>query len=57
MTRLLFAAALALLTAAPASALPLMPFTDTKSFAEKATDVLIAECLDPDAAPGRSSTG
>ncbi len=57
MTRLLFAAALALYTAAPASALPLMPFTDTKSFAEKATDVVIADCLDPDAAPGPKLDG
>ena len=57
MARLLLPAAALLLLAAPAPALPVMPFTDTKTFAEKATDVLIAECLDPDAAPGPKLNG
>jgi hypothetical protein len=51
-------AAVALLVSAPfAIALPVMPFTDTETFAEKATDVLVAECLDPDAAPGPKLNG
>ena len=40
-----------------AAALPVQLFTDTKTFAESATDVLVAECLDPDAAPGPKLNG
>ncbi len=57
MTRLLPPAFLLLRAPQPAHALPLMPFTDTKTFAEKATDVVVAECLDPDAAPGPKVNG
>lgn len=57
MTRLLLPAVLLLLAPQLATALPLVPFTDTKAFAEKATDVVIADCLDPDAAPGPKVDG
>jgi hypothetical protein len=57
MARLLLPTAAVLLLAVPAAALPVMPFTDTRTFAERATDVVIAECLDPDAAPGPKLNG
>jgi hypothetical protein len=57
MSRLLLPAALLLLAPAAAAALPIMQFTDTESFARSATDVLVAECLDPDADPGPKLNG
>jgi len=57
MTRSLLTVAVLLVAAPFAHALPVMKFTDTKTFAEKATDVLVAECLDPDAAPGPKLNG
>lgn len=41
-----------LLTATSAAALPILTFTDTRTFATQATEVLIADCLDPDPDPG-----
>ena len=52
MPRLLLPAAALLLLAAPAPALPVLAFTDTKMFAEKATDVLVVECVSADVLPG-----
>src|SRR6266545_3710928 len=52
MTRSLVPAAALLLLALPAAALPIVPFTDTKTFAEKATDVLVVECVNADAPSG-----
>jgi hypothetical protein len=57
MARLLVPIVAVFLLAAPAPALPVGTFTDTKTFAESATDIVIAECLDPDAAPGPKLNG
>jgi hypothetical protein len=57
MLRIPLAAVGLILLATTATALPILPFIDTKAFAAKATDVLIAECLDPDAMPGPKVNG
>jgi hypothetical protein len=57
MARLLLTTVAIFLLVAPAPALPVGTFTDTKTFAASATDVVIAECLDPGAAPGPKLNG
>jgi hypothetical protein len=52
MARLLLPTAAIFLLAAPVPALPVATFTDTKTFTGAATDVVIADCLDPDPDPG-----
>jgi hypothetical protein len=52
MPRSLLPAAALLLLALPAAALPIVPFTDTKTFAGKASDVLVVECVSADAPSG-----
>jgi hypothetical protein len=56
MPRVLLTASLLLLAPA-AYALPIHPFTDTETFAGRATEVLVADCLDPDARPGPKLNG
>ena len=55
MTRAVLAAATLLLLAPSANALPVYIFTDTKTFAGQATEVIVADCLDPDPDPGPKS--
>src|SRR5438270_13412309 len=55
MTRALLAAATLLLLAPAANAGPVYIFTDTKTFAGQATEVIVADCLDPDPDPGPKS--
>jgi len=57
MPRLLPPTAVLLVLAATASGLPVHMFTDTKTYAARATDIVVAECLDPDAAPGPKLDG
>ena len=57
MIRSLLATAALLLSAPLAQTLPIQLFSDTNTFAERATDVLVAECLDPDAMPGPKLNG
>ncbi|MBN9518869.1 hypothetical protein J0H58_10180 [bacterium] len=51
MTRLLLVTA-SLLVASVAAAVPLVPFSGSADFARRATEVVIADCLDPDPDPG-----
>src|SRR4051812_45358698 len=46
------AAGTLLLLAPAANAGPVYIFTDTKTFAGQATEVVVADCLDPDPDPG-----
>jgi hypothetical protein len=57
MIRSLFAVAALFVPAPFAAALPVQLFIDTATFAERATDVLVAECIDPDAIPGPKLNG
>ena len=52
MTRALLAAAVLVVIAAAAAAIPLAPFTSYDDFATRATDIVVADCLDPDPEPG-----
>jgi hypothetical protein len=52
MTRALLVAATLLVLAPAANANPVYIFTDTKTFAGQATEVIVADCLDPDPDPG-----
>src|SRR5438093_1412937 len=57
MTRVILPAVALFLTVTSVTALPIYIFTDTKTFAGQATEVLIAECLDPDVMPGPKLNG
>lgn len=50
-------AALALVAVPAAQAVPVMPFTDAPTFAKRATEVVIAECRDPDVLGGAKDDG
>lgn len=52
MSRVIPPAVALLLLVPAASAVPLVPFSDTDDFARRATEVVVADCLDPDPDPG-----
>jgi hypothetical protein len=57
MARALLTATLLLFVAPSANAILVYPFTDTKTFAGHATEVIIADCLEPDPSPGPKVDG
>lgn len=57
MRRPLLITALVLAVPSPAPAVPLMPFTDAESFTRRATEVVVADCSDPDVLGGPKDDG
>jgi hypothetical protein len=49
--------AVALCASGPTAAVPLIPFTDAETFARRATEVVVADCRDPDVLGGPKDDG